>query len=301
MKIRIPNSLSRILNFGTFVCLLIPMFFQDTAQAQWPKITLSRDSSPISYEVYGTGEQVLIFVHGWNCDSRYWRAQIPHFSGRYRMVLLDLAGHGHSGSDRSRYTMAAFGEDVATVVRAMGTSKVILIGHSMGGTVIAHAARLIPDRVAGLIGVDTLENIEYPMTREELDRMKAPLKKDFKAGCRQFIKQMSYPDSDPVLLEWIISDMSSARPDAALSALEEMMSQYITGQAAAVFHEIKVPVILVNGDMWPVNYDANRRHMASFDAIVIKGGDHFLMMNRPDDFNPALEKAIHMILNREKP
>jgi hypothetical protein len=48
--------------------------------------------------------------------------------------------------------------------------------------------------------------------------------------------------------------------------------------------------------MWPVNYEANRRHMLSFDAIVLKGADHFLMLNRPEQFNLALEKAISKIL-----
>ena len=75
-----------------------------------------------------------------------------------------------------------------------------------------------------------------------------------------------------------------------------MMSQYITGEAARIFEKIHSPVMTVNGDLWPINYEANRRHMFSFDAIVLKGADHFLMMNRPEEFNPALEKAIQRIL-----
>jgi hypothetical protein len=47
-----------------------------------------------------------------------------------------------------------------------------------------------------------------------------------------------------------------------------------------------------------LNYEANRRHMFSFDAIVLKDADHFLMMNRPKDFNHALEKAIQLILKK---
>ena len=99
---------------------------------------------------------MLVFVHGWSCDSRYWRAQIPYFSQKYRIALVDLAGHGHSGFGRSNYTMGSFGEDVLAVVEALGAEKVILIGHSMGGIVIAEAARLMPEKVLGLIGVDTL-------------------------------------------------------------------------------------------------------------------------------------------------
>ena len=148
----------------------------------------------------------------------------------------------------------------------------------MGGSVIAEAARLMPNRVIGLIGIDTLENIEYPMTREELEKMIAPLEKDFRTGSRQFVRGMISPNTDPQLREWILSDISAAAPAVALSAMNEMMSQYITGEAARIFDEIHIPVITVNGDLWPVNYEANRSHMFSFDAIVLKGADHFLMI-----------------------
>jgi hypothetical protein len=78
--------------------------------------------------------------------------------------------------------------------------------------------------------------------------------------------------------------------------MKEMMSQYITGEAAKMFDEIRMPVVTVNADLWPVNYEANRRHMFSYDAIVIEKADHFLMMDHVKEFNNALEKAIDKIL-----
>ncbi len=269
------------------------------AQEQWPHVVPSKDGTPISYEIYGVGEPSLVFVHGWSCDARYWRAQLSHFSKNHRVVVLDLAGHGHSGSTRSKYTMKAFGEDVQAVTEATNSQSVILIGHSMGGSVIAEAARLMPNRVIGIVGVDTLDNIEYPLTREELDQMLAPLKSDFQAGSRQFVKEMISSETNPLTREWILSDISSAPPAVALSAMNEMMSQYITGEAAKIFDEILIPVFAVNGDLWPINYEANRRHMFSFDAIVLKEADHFLMMDRTEKFNNALEKAIHAILQKK--
>ena len=269
------------------------------AQTEWPKIVPSKDGTPISYEIYGTREPTLVFVHGWSCDARYWRAQLPYFSKKHRVVMIDLAGHGHSGTTRSKYTMLSFGEDVRAVTEAIGSRSLILIGHSMGGSVIAEASRLMPKRIIGLIGIDTLENIEYPMTRKELDQMIAPLKKDFRAGSRQFVKEMILPSTNPLIRDWILSDMSAAPPAVALSAMNEMMSQYITGESAKIFDEIRIPVVTVNGDLWPINYEANRRHMFSFDAIVLKEADHFLMMDRTEEFNRALEKAINMILQKK--
>jgi pimeloyl-ACP methyl ester carboxylesterase len=265
------------------------------AQAEWPCVVTSEDGTPISYEIYGSGEPTLVFVHGWSCDARYWRTQLSYFSKNHRVVVLDLAGHGHSGMARSQYTMRLFGEDVKAVTAATGSHSVILVGHSMAGTVIAEAARLMPNRVIGLIGIDTLENIEYSMTREELEKMIDPLEMDFQTGSRQFVAEMISPHTDSQLREWILADMSAAPPAVAISAMREMMSQYITGDAAKIFDEIRIPVVTVNGDLWPINYEANRRHMFSFDAIVLKEADHFLMMNRAKDFNHALEKAINTI------
>lgn len=283
-----------------FLTILFLVSGARDAKAEWPRVVLSKDTTPISFEVYGSGEPTLVFVHGWSCDARYWREQIPYFSSRYRVVTLDLAGHGHSGSTRSHYSMLSFGEDVQAVTEAIGTDRAILLGHSMGGSVIAEAARLMPDRVTGLIGVDTLHNVEYPMTREELSKMLAPMEKDFLSGAREFVDEMILPDMEPELREWILSDISSAPPAVALSASNSMMSQYISGDAAKIFDEIRVPVVSVNTDMWPVNYEGNRRHMSSFDAIILKGADHFLMLARPGEFNPALEKAILRIIARSE-
>lgn len=286
-----------------FVCLVILAMAAGATQAQtaWPAVALSKDGTPISYEVYGEGEPTLVFVHGWSCDARYWRMQTPHFSKKHRVIVMDLAGHGHSGMERKRYTMSAFGEDVKAVTHASGGKRVILIGHSMGGQVIAEAARLLPDRVIGLIGVDTLDNIEYRLTPKELKKMRAPLKKDFRTGSRHFISQMISPDTDPKLRDWILSDVSAAPPAVGLSAMNEMMTQYITGDVAKTFEKVRLPVVCVNGDLWPINFEANRRHMFSFDAIIVKKADHFLMMNQPEVFNTALERAIQRLAETPVP
>ena len=279
----------------SFCAILFLIFAGNRAQAEWPRVVPSKDGTLISFEVHGTAEPTLVFVHGWSCDARYWRTQVPHFSRQHRVVTLDLAGHGHSGITRSKYSMRAFGQDVKAVAEAIAAQKVILVGHSMGGAVIAEAARLMPGRVRGLIGIDTLHNIEYPMTRQELTNMVAPFEKDFTSAARAFVAEMIRPGMDPQLREWILADMSAAPPTIALSATNSLMSQYITGEAAKIFDAIKIPVVCVNADLWPIDYEANRRHMAYFDAIIMKGADHFPMLDRPEEFNLALEKAIRKI------
>jgi len=116
---------------------------------------LSGDGVPIRYAVRGTGGPALVFVHGWSCDRTYWDAQVRHFAPRHRVVAIDLPGHGESGTGREEWTVEAFGGDVAAVVQHLGLEEVVLIGHSVGGFVVLEAARRIPDKVVGVVGVES--------------------------------------------------------------------------------------------------------------------------------------------------
>ncbi len=82
--------------------------------------------------------------------------------------------------------------------------------------------------------------------------------------------------------------------------MEEMTSQYVDGRVAKTFDEIRLPVVAVNADLWPIDDEANRRHMLSFEAIVLKETDHFLMLTRAEEFNKALEQAIGEVLHKAR-
>jgi pimeloyl-ACP methyl ester carboxylesterase len=277
---------------GVAVCFLIFMLnTQVHADMDWPRMVMSADGVPISYEVHGAGEPTLVFVHGWSCDGRYWRKQVPHFSKNHRVVEIDLAGHGHSGLGRKDYTMGAFGEDVRAVVAQVDADQVILIGHSMGGSVSVAAALLMPDKVIGIIGVDTFHDVSQEMSQEELNAWMAMLQPDF-AGAAQFVQQMFIEKTDSALRDWIVADMSAAPPEVALSAMEEMLSDVISSDALSAFDRLKVPIKAINADLWPTNVEANLRHMHSFDAVIIEGTDHFMHMAEPESFNRELKTVI---------
>lgn len=275
------------------------VFAQSDAQQNVEVIrsATSADGTAINYYEYGQEGPVLVFLHGWSCDASYWREQVGYFKEKYRMVLIDLAGHGRSGGDRENYTMEAFGQDVKAVVDSIGAEKVVLIGHSMGALVIAEAARLMPERVIGLIAVDDLQSVEYPLGEEQFKEMTTPFKEDFKQGVRGFVIGMLRPDNSPVN-EWVISDMSLADPRVAISAINGSLAGYLTGGVAKLFDGLDVPVVAVNADLWPTDVEANRRHIKDFELIELDGLDHFLMLKAPERFNPALEQAVKMILKK---
>ncbi len=275
---------------GTLVVLLSSGMA--SADLQWPRVVESADGVPISYEVAGQGEPTLLFIHGWSCDARYWRAQVPHFSSDHQVVSIDLAGHGHSGLEREDYTMSAFAQDVKAVVEALETEQVILVGHSMGGPVSVAAAKLMPERVVGIIGVDTFQNVGQEMGQEEVDAWMAPLREDFRHGSRQFVSDMFIDRTDASLRDWVIADMSAAPPDVALSAMNNMLSDATSGDALAAFSGLELPIVAINADIWPTDIEANRQHQPRFDAVIIENTDHFLHMAEPEPFNRELEQVI---------
>ncbi|MBA2779623.1 alpha/beta fold hydrolase [Billgrantia kenyensis] len=273
--------------------LLLALAGQTLAdEVNWPRMTESADGVPIAYEVHGSGEPTLVFIHGWSCDGRYWRGQVPYFSQHHRVVTIDLAGHGHSGQEREDFTMPAFGEDVKAVLEDLDVEQALLIGHSMGGPVAVEATRLMPERVIGIVGVDTFHHVAPQMSQPDLEQMLAPMQEDFANAARHFVASMFIEETDATLRDWVIRDMAAAVPDVALSAFEDMGTRHIDGEAAQHFEELTVPVVAINADLWPTDIEANQQLLPEFEAVIMEGTDHFLHMARPAEFNQALERVI---------
>ncbi len=295
------------------VGLVFGMWFLASCEPeQQVRYARSFDGERIAYHITGpksaggtpaTQNVTLLFVHGWSCDSSYWREQAPVFEKKYKVITMDLAGHGDSGQSRKIYSVENFAQDVKAVMEATDAKNVIVIGHSFGGEIAATAAMLEPNRVIGIIGVDTLQNVEEWYSREEASRLIGidGFKKDFKPAVKAFVEQMMVKDVNQALLKWIIDDMSSAPPEAAISALEEYTGTIADRKMLSVFKEVKAPVRCINADQWPTNPEANRRHMSSFDFKIMKGVGHFPMLERPEEFNKLLEESIEEITKEENP
>src|SRR5687767_371401 len=101
---------------------------------------LSADGVPIHFREGGRGATALVFVHGWLGNGSWWAPTMERFAPGHRVVALDLAGHGGSGRNRAEWTVERFADDVVAVVRALDLQRVILLGHSMSGTITVQAA-----------------------------------------------------------------------------------------------------------------------------------------------------------------
>ena len=248
----------------------------------------SADGVPIHYTVSGDGQPALLFIHGWSCDGTYWDGQVAAFSPTHRVIAIDLAGHGQSGRGRAEWTVPAFGQDVRAVVEKLGLRRVVLIGHSMGGNVAVAAANAMPERVAAVIGVDTMHDVERVIAPEMLAPFIAGMKADFPGFTRQFVAQMFPAGADSALVARVAGKMAAAPPAIAIPAFQGIFAYDLK----AGFAGVKAPIREINSDRNPTNFAGNRKYAPDFDAVILAGAGHFPQLERPAEFDAALAKVL---------
>ena len=102
--------------------------------------------------VLGDGPSTLILSHGFGCDQSMWNYLYPHFTGRFRVVMLDLVGAGRSdlsAYDPQKYSsLAGYAQDLNEIIDEYAQGPVILVGHSVSAMIGVIADRQLPDRIA---------------------------------------------------------------------------------------------------------------------------------------------------------
>jgi pimeloyl-ACP methyl ester carboxylesterase len=255
----------------------------------------SRDGIPLSYTVQGKGEPAIVFVHCWCCDRSYWKDQVPFFEKKHTVVALDLAGHGDSGLGREDWTIESFAGDVVSVIDTLKLTKVILVGHSMGGPVCLEAARLLGGRVVGVIGVDTFQDFGETIPEDRQKQWLSAFEANFPTVTDQFVRSMFAAGADSALVERIASDMASEPAAVGIGAMKNMLC-YDPAPAA---REIKAPIRGINADKFPTNVEGNRKFAPSFAVKFMPGRGHFVQLEDPATFNKLLEETIAEIVKGE--
>ena len=260
-----------------------------------PTITVdsatSADGISIAYEVRGEREPALVFVHGWSNKRSIWDAHLAHFSQKYKVLAIDLAGFGDSGNNRENWTMESFGDDVIAVLDKLNLKKVILIGFSMGGPVVIEAAEQAPGNIVGIVLVDTLQNIETVYSQEVISSvfedymdMVTELRID---KVKRFVKKNKEEFS-----ERIISTMLKDVPKVGWGESLKNFFRWSNEECIKSLQKIQAPVISINSDQEPTNVEAFKRYVTSFEVKIIPGVGHVVFWEAPDEFSRLLEEAI---------
>jgi len=249
----------------------------------------SADGLGIHFVEGGHGAVTLVFVHGWLGDAAEWEPTMRHFAGTHRVVALDLAGHGRSQGGRDDWTVEAFGADVAAVVRGLDLERVVLVGHSMSATVAVEAARVLGERVALVVPVDSLNDVDWDLPPEVWDQFFGGLRADFPSALDAFFRGMLFvPGSPADVVEAVLATARGADPAAAVSMLERARAYDLHGALRALVP----PIHAIVSDANPVNLERNRQLHAAWDFEVVPGVGHWSMLEAPETFREALEGVL---------
>jgi pimeloyl-ACP methyl ester carboxylesterase len=264
----------------------------------------SYDSVRIAYTDKGKGDIALVFVHGWSCDRTYWAAQVNAFARSYRVVTIDLAGHGESGSDRMWWSMEGFGEDIASVMDTLNLNNVVLVGHSAAGYSCLEAARLRPVRVIGLVGVDAYRFIakgyfDRYFSLREIERSAASMRHDFSGQMESLVRTRFFsPNAKAELVDWVAKDMASAPPSVAIPSGTYAFTLYRRDYLKHALREVgaRIPIFAINQfERGQIDPSVFQEHAPRFTVTYIPEVGHFLMMEKPDVFNAELTRILKEI------
>ncbi|MFY9988864.1 MAG: alpha/beta hydrolase [Chthoniobacterales bacterium] len=276
--------------FGSLVFLSpIDGISQLSSASVQTRSVASSDGVRIVYDVRGQGSVALVFVHCWAGNRYFWRNQAASFSEQYRVVTLDLAGHGESGKNRKNWTVLGLAKDVVAVANDLELQKIVLIGHSMGGPVCLQAATELPGRVVGIILADTMHDVSQRRTVAAAQADADQLKRDFK-GYFHDLSALFSKTSDPAVRHWVETQAMAADPNAII-ALKLDTPNVVPSE---LFERAGVRIRAINA-IPPLSdrtdVEVNRR-FADYDVAFVSDAGHFLQLEQPQEFNDDLRNWI---------
>ena len=251
------------------------------------------DGLEVPYDVHGDGETTVVLVHCWMCQRSFWDNQVPVLKDTYRVITLDLGGHGDAGATRESWTIAGYGEDVAGLIEHLDLENVVLVGHSMGGPVALKAASLRTGSVLGVVAVDTLHDAEFDYNGPEAKRMVKAFQESFAETCDQFVGYM-FPEENVDEIEAEVRRVGCEESNHDVG--KALMLDFGRLDLVALFKEAGVPIRAINAAAPPnpTQIETNRKY-SDFDAVLMEDVGHYPHMTRPDEFNPLLLQAIEAI------
>jgi sigma-B regulation protein RsbQ len=251
------------------MCVLAPPI--DAAQVEVEDLT-------VNYTANGTGP-AIIFVHGWTCDETSWRLQAPAFSRDHRVITIDLPGHGRSEvPPLDRFSMNLFAASVEAVRAKERAQRVVLVGHSMGAVVIRQYALNYPEHVAGLVAVDGPLDVRRLAARSGIQPAMTL------ASRESMIKGMFVAGTSETLRAEILEVMLGT-PEATATGSRNAMFD------AAIQSDRRIPVPAMSiyaGTAQLAQQQSTKEMFPAWESTQIPETGHFLMMEKPEEFNRLL-------------
>jgi esterase len=247
-------------------------------------------------EVGRPGAPPLCLLHGGAAHAHWFDAVVPALAARHHVVSLDQRGHGESAwASPPAYATEDFAADLLGVMDALGWDRMALVGHSMGGHNAMAFAAWHPERVSGLVVVDSRPALPEDRVERMHARGQRPprLHTSADAALRSFRLLPPETTADPALLRHLgqvglvqVNGGWKYRFDPACYAARRPVDAW------PLLPRIAAPTLIVRGERSPIltREIADRMQAAIPRAreVEIAGAYHHLVLDAPGPFARAL-------------
>ncbi len=233
------------------------------------------DNTRLYYEEQGEGSPIL-FLHSYFGTLETWSAQREFLSRHYRVVVADARGHGRTQYPGGRLRLTDFADDIAQLMRFLGTAPAHLVGSSLGAQIGLHLAREEPRLVRTLSAVDP-PHLSEPSTQAYMDHVA----QEFPANEERLESEHSgQPPGHvrSVLLENFMLDRKEIPRDQI--------------EVVDLAGRIDCPTLVAGGDDDPV-FPTRRalelwERIPDSELLILPRAGHFPYRTMPDVFNEVL-------------
>ncbi|HEV8658114.1 MAG TPA: alpha/beta hydrolase [Thermoanaerobaculia bacterium] len=234
----------------------------------------------------GSGSGVpVFFVHGNGANHTQWRYQLAHLRPTRRAVAFDLRGMGESDVPKNGdYSVDAMSDDVQAIAEALHLRRFVIVGHSYGGAVVAAYIAKHPERVAGVVFADAAGNVK--ITDEAASSFFAALRANQDKVVRQWFGPILANASDAVKEE-VFASVAKTPVDALASALNGLRS-FDSVRAVETYHGPKIAIAAAANE----NPTSLHMQLPSLRVVKMEGVSHWLMLDKPDEFNRILDDFL---------
>ena len=211
----------------------------------------------ISYTDAGKGSAVIL-LHGFLENKTMWNNLLPELITKYRVITIDLLGHGNTECLGYVHSMEDQADMVHEVLQDLKIRKVVLIGHSMGGYVTLAFAELYPKNVKGIVLLNSTARADSAERKTNRDRAIVAVKQNYTAFVRMSIANLFSEKNREILLD----EIENAKKEALKTPLQGIVAS-LEGMKIRKDREVLLnfdtfPLLLILGKQDPVlNYDEN--------------------------------------------
>lgn len=233
----------------------------------------------------GENKPVIIMSHGITDYGLSWASLASRFEDEFDIIMVDARGHGFSEKPAGPYDLDTHVEDLVGLVEALEITKPILIGHSMGGSIVAQTAAKYPDLPAAVI-------MEDPPMEESLERLGEDIIPDWRA---MLVRNSTTPKAD--LMEEARTKYHPGWPDyeydhwaeskhLVLPAVLDIVHGDGFGNPREIFAEIQAPTLILKAEADEESH--RKRHLEAAaqlpngKLIHIEDAGHLIRLDKPE-------------------